>query len=125
MNRIFRIPDEENETSLPPGDPITEIYKRGRQEWDERIGDAVARERRWRRWCLTLGGVVVMLAATNAYQSLQSKVVPFVVVRDSLGDVVAVRAVDRAEHPDQAQVAADLKRWVRSIRTVYTDVKAL
>ena len=61
----------------------------------------------------------------NVYQGIQSKVVPFVVVRDGLGDVVAVRSVEKAENPDHAQVAADLKRWVRNVRTVYTDVKAL
>jgi type IV secretory pathway TrbF-like protein len=125
MNKMFRRSEKDEDLALPPGDPLTEIYKRGRQEWDERVGDAVARERTWKRmFALCFLGATVSVAG-NIYQGTQSKVVPFVVVRDSLGDVVAVRSVERAENPDQAQVAADLKRWIRNVRTVYTDVKAL
>ncbi|QQP93227.1 hypothetical protein IGS68_29340 (plasmid) [Skermanella sp. TT6] len=125
MNVMFRKTGREEPVTLASGDPLTEIYKRGRQEWDERIGDAIARERTWKRmFVLTLlVGSASMLG--NVYQGIQSKVVPFVVVRDGLGDVVAVRSVEKAENPDHAQVAADLKRWVRNVRTVYTDVKAL
>ena len=43
MNKIFRKPDQDEAQPLLPGDPLTEIYRRGRQEWDERMGDAIAR----------------------------------------------------------------------------------
>jgi type IV secretion system protein TrbF len=125
VNKMFRKPDQDEAQPLLPGDPLTEIYRRGRQEWDERMGDAIARERSWKAMFVFSLLVAAGSIAGNVYQGSQSKIAPFVVVRDSLGDVVAVRAVEQAEHPDPAHIAADLKRWVRNVRTVYTDVKAL
>ncbi len=113
------------EGDLLPGDPITATYLNGRREWDERIGDALSRERRWMKsffWTLlVLGGSV----AGNVYQGTQSKIVPYVVERDRNADVVAVRAADIAKKPDPGHVKAALSEWIRGIRTVYTDVNAL
>src|SRR3954468_10285158 len=122
MNKMWRKPESEG---LEPGDPLTEIYKRGRQEWDERVGDAIAREHSWKLGFFAVLSVLALSVAGNVYQGTQSKITPFVVLRDTLGDVVAVRPADQGESPDQAQIAADLKRWVRNVRTVYTDTKAL
>jgi type IV secretion system protein TrbF len=113
------------EGELPPGDPITATYLNGRREWDERIGDALSRERTWRRsffWTLlVLGGSV----AGNVYQGTQSKIVPYTVERDRNGDVVAVRAADVARKPDPAHIKAAISKWLKGNRTVYTDVNAL
>lgn len=113
------------EEKLPPGDPLTAAYLNGRREWDERVGDAVAREHGWK---IAFFSMLVVLAGSvtgNVYQGTQSKIVPYVVERDRNADVVAVRAADRATAPDEAHIKAALARWLTNNRTIYTDVNAL
>ena len=110
---------------LAPGDPLTATYLNGRREWDERIGDAIAREHGWKVAFFAMLVVLAGSAAGNVYQGTQAKVIPYVVERDRNGDVVAVRAADVARSPDAAHIKAALSRWLRNNRTVYTDVNAL
>jgi type IV secretory pathway TrbF-like protein len=124
MNRMWR-PAEQEDAPLPPGDALTEIYRRGRQEWDERIGDAIAREHSWKLGFFGMLAVTALSVAGNVYQGTQSRIVPYVVERDRGGDVVAVRAADKATAPDNGHITAALKRWIRNVRTVYTDSRAL
>jgi type IV secretory pathway TrbF-like protein len=111
---------------LPPGDPLTAPYIRGRREWDERTGDALSRERWWRALAflalVILGGSV----AGNVYQGAQSKVETLHVVHDNIGRVISVDVSGGVEGgPTQAMVAVALQDWISDIRTVYTDVAAL
>jgi type IV secretory pathway TrbF-like protein len=111
---------------LPPGDPLTATYHRGRREWDERMGDALSRERWWRAGSflalVILGGSV----AGNVYQGTQSKIETVHVVHDNIGRVISVDVSGGAEAgPTQAMVAVALQDWITDIRTVYTDVAAL
>jgi type IV secretion system protein VirB5 len=113
------------EQSLLPGDPLTSAYVNGRREWDERVGDAVARERAWKKGFFTILGVLAISVSGNVYQGTQSKIVPYVVEREKYGDIVAVRAADVAQAPDPAHIKSALSRWIGGTREVFMDVYAL
>ena len=69
-------------------EPMTP-YQKAAQLWDERIGSSRVQARNWRMMafgCLTLS---VGLAGGMAWQSLQSRVTPYVVEVDKLGEVRA------------------------------------
>ncbi len=69
--------------------PVTP-YQKAAQLWDERIGSARVQARNWRLMafgCLTLS---VGLAGGMVWQSMQSRVTPYVVEVDKLGEVRAV-----------------------------------
>jgi type IV secretion system protein TrbF len=86
--------------------PLPETpYQRAGQLWDERIGSARVQARNWR---LMAFGCLFLTAGTSAglaWQSLQSRVVPYVVEVDRLGEARAVQPADVAYRPTDPQVA--------------------
>jgi type IV secretory pathway TrbF-like protein len=123
MNQIFKPSASE---ALPPGDPLHEVYRRGRAEWDERMGDAIAREHSWKLGFFGLLGVLAVSTAGNVWQGAQSKSQVVHVLHDNLGSVISVSTTQgRGGEPSQAQFGAALKEWVANVRSVYTDAGAL
>src|SRR6185312_3848553 len=111
---------------LPPGDAAHDIYRRGRREWDERLGDAIAREHSMKLMLMASLGVLALSVAGNVWQGAQSKTQTVHVVHDSLGTVISVSATsDGSGEPTEAQFGAALKEWIANIRTVYTDANAI
>jgi type IV secretion system protein VirB5 len=111
---------------LPAGDPLHEVYKRGRREWDERMGDAIAREHGWKLGFFGILGVLAISVAGNVWQGAQSKTQTVHVVHDNIGDVISVSTTAGASgEPSEAQFGAALKEWVANVRTVYTDAGAI
>jgi type IV secretion system protein TrbF len=101
----------------PPETP----YQRAGQRWDERIGSARVQARSWR---LMAFGCLFLTAGTSAalaWQSLQSRVVPYVVEVDRLGEARAVQAADVDYRPTDPQVAWHLARFITNIRSVSLD----
>ena len=101
----------------PPETP----YQRAGQLWDERIGSARVQARSWR---LMAFGCLFLTAGTSAalvWQSLQSRVTPYVVEVDRLGEARAVQAADVEYRPTDPQVAWHLARFVTNIRSVSLD----
>jgi type IV secretion system protein VirB5 len=96
-------------------------YRRAGQVWDERIGSARVQARNWRY--MAFGGLFLSsgLAGGLVWQSLQSRVVPYVVEVDRLGEARAVAPADSAHRPTDAQVAWHLGRFVSNIRSVSLD----
>jgi type IV secretion system protein VirB5 len=122
MNEMFN----PSADSLPPGDPLHEVYRRGRAEWDERMGDAIAREHGWKLGFFGLLGVLVVSVGGNVWQGAQSKTQTVHVVHDNLGSVISVSTTaGAAGEPSEAQFAAALKEWITNVRTVYTDAGAI
>ena len=121
MNQMFS-----HHEPLPPGDPAHEVYKRGRREWDERLGDAIAREHGWKIGFLASVGVLALSVAGNVWQGAQSKTQTVHVVHDNLGSVISVSTTSSGSgEPTEAQFGAALKEWVANVRTVYTDANAI
>jgi len=91
-------------------------YSRAGQIWDERIGSARVQASNWR--LMALGGLLITtgLAATLVWQSLQSRVVPYVVEVDRLGEARAVAPVDSGYRPTDPQIAWHLGRFVTNVR---------
>jgi len=96
-------------------------YRRAGQVWDERIGSARAQARNW-RW-MAFGGLLLSgaLAAGLVWQSMQSRVVPYVVEVDRLGEARSVGPVTSGYRPTDPQIAWHLSRFVRDIRSVSLD----
>jgi type IV secretion system protein VirB5 len=99
-------------------------YLAARQEWLERYGDYITQARNWRMVAL-LSLIVAGVALTSlVLLARQSRVVPYVVKVDRLGDAVAVERADAAAQPDEAIIKAQLARWLTAVRSVYVDAAA-
>src|SRR5580700_2325081 len=96
-------------------------YLNARREWNERYGSYIARARNWRLAALGSIVVSVILACGVVWLGSQSKVVPYVVEVDKLGQAVAVQRADRAAPADQRVVKAQLASWIVDVRSVSAD----
>jgi type IV secretion system protein TrbF len=91
-------------------------YRRAGQLWDERIGSARAQASNWR--LMAFGGLALATGLSGAlvWQSMQSRVVPYVVAVDSLGQAQAVSPAARGYRPTDPQIAWFLARFITDIR---------
>ena len=91
-------------------------YQRAGQLWDERIGSARVQARNWR--LIAFGGLLLTtgLSAALVWQSMQSRVVPYVVEVDKLGQALAVAPADAQFNPSDPQIAWHLGRFITHIR---------
>lgn len=96
-------------------------YQRAGQLWDERIGSARAQARNWR--LIAFGGLFLTtgLSAGLVWQSMQSRVVRYVVEVDSLGEARAVAPVATDYKATDAQIAWHLARFISNIRSKSLD----
>ncbi|MBW8786001.1 MAG: conjugal transfer protein TrbF [Novosphingobium sp.] len=102
--------------------PIPETpYQRAGQLWDERIGSARVQARNWRLMAFGCLGLTTAMSGGVLWQSLQSKVVPYVVEVDRLGEPRAVAAAEAGYRPTDSQVAWFLSRFVSDVRSVSLD----
>lgn len=102
--------------------PLPETpYQRAGQLWDERIGSARVQARNWRY--IAFGGLALSSAMSVAliWQSLQSRVTPYVVEVDRLGEARAVTAAEAGYAPTDPQIAWHLAAFIRNVRTVSLD----
>ncbi|UYY57007.1 conjugal transfer protein TrbF [Sphingomonas sp. S2-65] len=91
-------------------------YQRAGQLWDERIGSARAQARNWR--LMAFGGLVLTIGLSGGlvWQSMQSRVVPYVVEVDNLGQAQAVSPAATDYRPTDPQVAWFLARFITDVR---------
>jgi len=91
-------------------------YQRAGQMWDERIGAARVQAQSWR--LMAFGGLALTagLSAALVWQSMQSRVTPYVVEVDRLGAARAVAPVAVAYQPTDPQIAWHLGRFITNIR---------
>lgn len=96
-------------------------YQRAGQMWDERIGSARVQARNWR--LMAFGGLLLStgLSAGLLWQSMQSRVVPYVVEVDRLGEARAVATVGDEYCPTDPQIAWHLARFIANIRSISLD----
>ena len=92
-------------------------YQRAGQLWDDRIGAARVQARNW-RW-MAFGGLFLTasLSAALVWQSLQSRVVPYVVEVDRLGEARSVVPAGTDYNPTDPQIAPPLGRFIRHVRS--------
>jgi type IV secretory pathway TrbF-like protein len=101
-------------------EPVTP-YQRAGQLWDERIGSARVQARNWRFMAFGCLALSVGLAAGIVVQSARSRVTPYVVEVDRLGEVRAVAPAITPYQPSDAQIAWYLARFVTDVRSLSID----
>lgn len=91
-------------------------YQRAGQLWDERIGSARVQAKNWR--LMAFGGLFLTTGLSGAlvWQSMQSRVVPYVVVVDSLGQAQAVTPAAKDYKPTDPQIAWFLSKFITDVR---------
>ena len=96
-------------------------YQRAGQLWDERIGSARVQARNWR--LMAFGGLFLSsaLAGGLIWQSLQSRVVPYVVEVDRLGEAQSIAPAGAVYNPTDPQIAWHLGKFIANIRSVSLD----
>jgi type IV secretion system protein VirB5 len=109
---------------LDPDSPHSAVYLAARREWNERYGSYIAQANNWRLIAIAALGVAAVAVAGTVWQSTQSRVQPFVVEVDKLGDALAVRRADVAAPVPVSVIRAQLARYIQDVRTVSIDVQA-
>jgi type IV secretion system protein VirB5 len=69
-------------------------------------------------------GIAIVSVAGLVYIGAQSRLVPYIVEVNQLGDALAAQRADVASTPDTRLIRAQLARWVSDTRTVYLDASA-
>ena len=101
-------------------EPVTP-YQKAAQVWDERIGSARAQARNWR--LMALGGLALSTALSGGllWQSMQSRIIPYVVAVDRLGEAQAVAPADQHYRPTDPQIAWFLGKFIGNVRSISLD----
>ncbi|WP_232491758.1 conjugal transfer protein TrbF [Novosphingobium kaempferiae] len=102
----------------PP--PVTP-YQRAGQVWDERIGASRVQARNWRFMAFGSLALSTVMACGLLWQSRQSRVVPYVVAIDRLGEPRALSEADASYTPTDPQIAWALSKFVSHVRGVSLD----
>jgi type IV secretion system protein TrbF len=100
--------------------PVTP-YQKAAQVWDERIGSARVQARNWRLMAFGCLGLVGGLALQLAVLSTTSRVTPYVVEVERSGAIRAVAPAVESYEPSDAQIAAELARFIEHVRGVSID----
>jgi type IV secretion system protein TrbF len=101
-------------------EPVTP-YQRAAQVWDERLGSARTQAKNWRLMafgCLTLA---VGLSGGLVKVSSESRITPYVVEVDKLGEVKAVAPAERDWAPSDAEIAWQLAHFIQDVRSLPLD----
>jgi type IV secretion system protein VirB5 len=96
-------------------------YQRAGQVWDERIGAARVQARNWRLMAFGCLSLSAGLSGGLLWQSMQSRVLPYVVEVDALGEARAVAPATAGHHPTDPQIAWHLGRFIANVRSVSLD----
>ncbi len=114
---VFKRPMQRYGRTPEPATP----YQRAGQLWDDRIGSARLQAKNWR--LMAFGSLILSagLASAMTWQASQSKVTPYVVEVDRLGEARSVSPAEKAFQPTDPQVAWHLARFVTEIRSVSLD----
>ena len=96
-------------------------YQRAGQLWDQRIGSARVQARNWRLMAFCCLGLTTALSGGVLWQSLQSRVTPYVVEVDRLGEARAVTPAEVDYQPTDPQIAWHLAHFIENVRSVSLD----
>ena len=96
-------------------------FQRAGQLWDERIGSARVQAHNWR--VMAFGGLLLSsgLASGLLWQSMQARVVPYVVEVDRLGAAQSIAASGTDYQPTDPQIAWHLGKFIQNVRSVSLD----
>ena len=110
-------PENRQGTRHAPSEEINRIIA-ARHEFAGAFGDLARGKRNWQLMSFALVAVLGVVTVSHVRLASSSRVIPYVVEVDRLGEVTAVAAAKPMEAPDQRLVASQLAQLIRSIRTV-------
>jgi type IV secretion system protein TrbF len=110
-----------NTHSEPESGGIYNPYLAARREWDERYGEFITRARNWRTVALLCALIALVATAGVVLLSARSRVIPFVVLIDSLGRPLASGLADQTSIGDERLRRAIIQDWIENVRMVTTD----
>ncbi|MGC8592520.1 VirB8/TrbF family protein [Acidithiobacillus sp.] len=87
-------------------------YLNARREWDERYGDALTRAQNWRLFAFGAIGVAAVACLGIAYIGAQSKIKPYVVAIDRMGNPIAMAQPVAGGAVNQRIIEAQVANWV-------------
>jgi type IV secretion system protein VirB5 len=96
-------------------------YQRAGQVWDERIGSARVQAKNWRLAAFASLAMQACLIGGLVWVSAQSRIKPYVVEVDKLGEPRTVASADATYQPQDAQIAWFLARFITDVRSLPTD----
>jgi type IV secretion system protein VirB5 len=96
-------------------------YIAARQEWDDRYGSYIARARTWQVIGLVSMAIAGISVLINGWQATQSKVVPFIVEVDKLGQYHAYGVAEKTKLGDERFVKAQFVNFITDFRSVSSD----
>lgn len=96
-------------------------YQKAAQVWDERIGSARGQAHNWRLMAFGCLALSLLIVGGLLWQLGRSTVTPYVVEVDTHGQVRAVGPALEAYRPTDAQIARELERFVRNVRSLPLD----
>ncbi len=118
-----RDPSETNGSGSSATSPVNHLTS-ARNEFMNAFGDLAKGKRNWQLMAFALAGILVFVTSAYVRLASSSRVVPYVVEVDRLGQIVAVGTAEQLTTPDQRLVASQLAQFVRSIRTVLPSAAA-
>lgn len=96
-------------------------YAAGRAEYERQNADLLRGKARWQQIAFALAIGCAVLAVGNVVLALRGDLVPYVVEVDRHAQIVAYGPADRFVEPDRRMLVSELGRFVRDVRSVYTD----
>jgi len=99
-------------------------YLDARREWMERYGDYIQAAQNWRLIAFIASAIALIAVCGVVYIGAQSKIVPYVVQVDELGQSLVIGRADRASPVDPRVVRHTLANWIANVRSVYKDSAA-
>ena len=114
---MFRRPVQRYGMTPEPATP----YQRAAQIWDDRIGSSRVQAKNWRLMSFGGLGLALILGAALAWQSVQSRVTPYVVQVDKFGAVQAIGPAVQNYVPTDAEIAWYLGRFITDVRSLSSD----
>ena len=108
---------------FPRGEAPT-AAKTGRRSWDERMGETAAIAKNYRNVMLASVAALVVMSGFTLYQSMQTKVRVLEVSRTLDGTQIVGVAEGISLTPSDYIMAAELRRWIIELRTIFKDWSA-
>ncbi len=89
-----------------------------RREFTNAFGDLAKGKRNWQLVAFALLGILGVVTVAFVRLASTSRVVPYVIEVDKLGQLAAVAPADELKIPEPRLVAAQLAEFIRNVRTV-------
>lgn len=103
--------------------PVETPYRRAKQEWDLRMGDALVRARIWRITTFWLLGICTILVGGIIFYAMEPKRVPYIIEIQANGEARYKGEIDPFKFiPSETHVQYYLKKFIEYTRTLSSDI---